>query len=334
MTLQLSRRKLLALAALSPLALARHARGDWDSWPTMKNLTISSDRMTFLEDGRPWVQRGTLDWPIYGRFLNEGELYAKDLFIDRRSVGANTIACAGMLAWPQWGFNPSHPDYWSKLRRFVEIADDEGMRLQFVVLCDTASLMPDLGAQKAHWERFLVTLGDKTNVSFVVANQPGHPTQTIRPEDTATYTKPSSFQQLLCARNNPFETDNPVMPPMDFSLYCSSRDGHLGYVEVGSSMWYVVNGWPTDPAAWGGTRQVSVLFEPARIEAGTQWGWDARPSNGWDDPGKWRQLGRSLCFKGTGGGNIYSRHGVNADLLTSPVIRACYVEFLGNIPNP
>ena len=289
----------------------------------MNRLSISADRLTFLENGQPWIQRGCLDWPLYGRFLNGGEAYARSIFRDRRSVGANTIALAGMLAWPDLGFNPTHPHYWTSLSRFAQIADEESIRLQWVVLCDTRELMPDLNSQIAHWERFLTHLGAAYNCTFVVANQPGHDSQTITRADTRLFLK--AFSHQLCSRDNPHESENPVLPPMDFSCYCSSRDPYKGYVEVGSSMWYVVHGWPKPEGnqTWDGTQQVSILFEPYRIEAS--------PSNGWDDPGKARQLARSLAFEGTGGGNCYSRQGRNAEVFTG-VTRDCYVEYLGNIP--
>jgi hypothetical protein len=292
----------------------------------MQPLTLSADRLSLLADGSPFIWRGTLDWPAYGRHLNEGAAYTHRLCNDRRSVGANTICCAGMLSWWQ-GLHPGHPRYWEELRPFADIAAEYDLRVCFVVLCDTRALMPDFNTQLAHWERFIVTLGDKTNVTCLVANQPGHPSQTITPAQTAVFTVPivGGFPPILCARDNPMESANPVLPPLDFTCYCSSRHPSKGFVEVGSSMWYVVNGWPDNPSAWRGTHRASILFEPARIEQD--------PSNGWDDPGKWRQLARSLAFKGTCGGNIYSRQGRDADVFTGR-IRACAVEYLGNIPNP
>lgn len=288
-------------------------------------LTISADKLTFLESGKPWVQRGTLSWPIYGRHLRHGSDYARTFFRDRKSVGANTVACAGMLGWADLGFGPHTPGYWDQLHPFCDIAEQEGIRLQWVVFCDTKQLMPDQATRLAHWERFLVHLGARTNTTFVVANQPGHPTQAIRPEQTVEFHKP--FPHQLIARNNPFEGHNPVVPCADFSLYCSSRselgDGYRGWALSGTDLWYIVNGWPEAPHEWGGTHQVSVLFERYRVELNTLWA----------DPAKARWGARCLTAKGTGGGNHYSREDRDAVPYTG-VTRACAVEFLGNIPTP
>lgn len=282
-------------------------------------LTISPDRLTFLEDGKPWVQRGVLAWPLYGRFLNEGPLLAGALMDDYVACGANTICCAGMLSW--WpGLNPTNPAYWSSLRPFVELAEQKRVRICFVVFCDTRSLMPDRASQIAHWERVLTTLGDKTNVTFVAVNQPGHPTQSCDPMD---FNPLPRFPGLLCARDNPMESANPTVPPLDFSCYCSSRNYPQGFVEVGSSMWYVVNGWEDHGNVWVGSHQVSVLFEPLHCRV-TDWT---------GNPGVWRQLARSLTFQGTGGGNMYSDALSQAQPLVG-IERACAVEFLGNLPTP
>jgi hypothetical protein len=80
------------------------------------------------------------------------------------------------------------------------------------------------------------------------------------------------------------------------------------------SMWTVVN---------DATRCASLMFEPP--PAGRQ------PR--WTDPGKWRQFGRSLCFTGTAGGNVYADQCAQAELLTGAV-RDCAVEYLGNSPKP
>lgn len=287
----------------------------------MKPLTVSTNRMTLLEDGKPFVWRGTLDWPLYGRFLNEGVDVTRGVMADRRSVGANTICCAGMLGW--WpGLNPSNPQYWDSLRPFVELAEQQDMRICFVVFCDTATLMPDRASMEAHYERFLVTLGDKTNVTFVGVNQPGHHTQS-RDCNPLRFSKPPSFPSLLCARDNPLEQGNPTLPAQDFSCYCSRRDYPKGYIEVGSSMFYVVEGWADAGIVWQGSHQASVLFEPLHC----------RPHDWTGSPGVWRQLARSLAFAGTAGGNFYSDQCSQAALLTD-VERMCAVEFCGNLPTP
>lgn len=301
----------------------------------MNDLTIDHDWLAFRDGHSFFVQRGSLTWPLYGLYLNEGELAAAKIMQDRRAVGANTISLIGM--WSRYAnLHPSNPTYWNLLRPFCQIAADEGMRLQWVVLADTKPSnvwldmpagvtwpgMPALADQKAHWERFLVTLGDFKNCTFIVANQPSHPSQTITANQTKEFVKPSDFQQLLCARNNPFEASNPVLPPMDFSCACTKRSFPYGHAELAWSMYNYVFG-NINQAAWPGTRQVTIAFEMPRIQEG----------NGWDNPGLWRRMGRQLCELGTGGGNVYSDQDRFAQIY-SGVTRDCAVEFLGNIPNP
>jgi hypothetical protein len=282
-------------------------------------LTISPDRLSFIHGVQSWIWRGTLDWMLYGRHLSEGEAVSRRIIQDRRSVGANTVCCAGNLFSWHPALRPDNPQSWSELRPFVDMAAEEDMRVCFVVFCTTTQLMPGMGSQLAHWERFVTTLGDKINVTLVLVNQPGYPDQ--RDFDSLAFSKiqVGTFPQLLCARGNPGEQENPRMPAWDFSCYCSSRD-ELKYAETGSSMHYIVDGWGPGQS-WQGTRQVSILFEPPHAhEIGT-----------WSDPSVWRQLGRSLCFKGTGGGNFYSDQCAQAQLLIGRQ-RACAIEFLGNIP--
>jgi hypothetical protein len=284
----------------------------------MQRLTVSPNGLGFLEGSTPFTWRGDLCWPLYGKYLALGEGAAREIFIDRRSVGANTVCVAGMLTWG-YPFSPDTPSYWDKLRRFVDIAAEESMRVCFVVFCDTATLMPDRAAQLAHWERFYVTLGDKDNVTLVLVNQAGHPSQNLRQDEIDQFQKPqpvAGFPALLAAKNNPFE-DNPVPnPAWDFSVFCTKRNEPHWYIEAGGvSMWTVVHDQAYAPA---------VMFEP--IRAG-----DKYPEA--LSPGKWRQLGRSLCFEGTVGGNLYSDQSSQA-VPFSGTIRNCAVEFLGNIPKP
>lgn len=284
----------------------------------MTRLTIRPDGLGFLDGGQPFTWRGDLCWPLYGKYLHQGEGAAREIFIDRRSVGANTICCAGMLTWGH-PFNPSTPGYWEKLRDFVDLAASESMRVCFVVFCDTRELMPDRGAQLAHWERFYVTLGDKSNVTLVLVNQAGHPSQALGVGDIDQFsrTQPvAGFPPLLCAKNNPME-DNPVPnPAWDFSVFCTKRNEPHWYIESGGlSMWTVVHDQAFAPA---------VMFEP--IRAGAKYPYALAP-------GKWRQLARSLCFEGTVGGNFYSDQSSQAQAF-SGTIRDCAVEYLGNIPTP
>jgi hypothetical protein len=291
----------------------------------MTPLTISADKMMFLEDGQPWVLRGFKDFAAFGRLLNDGELAYAALLKDRKAVGANTVEHLGMVDWVP-NLRPSNPKFWPGIQTATRLAGEEGLRVLWTVFADAQILMPDLPSQLAHWERFLVTLGATNNTLFMVSNQGD---KNGVPDDwRQRFTKPHDFSHLLCARDNPMESANPTLPALDWSGYCSSRDDVKGFVEVGSSMYYVVEGWRDGGIVWPGTHQVSVLTEPM--------GFDERPSPGrrWADPGKARQLARSLCFKGTGGGFIHTQAGIEGKLLdsTRPVQRACAIEFLGNVP--
>lgn len=280
-------------------------------------LTLTPDRLGLMDGPSRFTWRGVLDWCLFGRYMRDGADTVRVLVQDRRSVGANIICCAGMLAWFE-GLNTSNPLYWDSLRPFAELLESEQMRLCFVVFCDTESLMPNAAAQAAHWDRFLTTLGDKINVVFVGVNQPGHDGQNADP--MVAHRMPN-FPQLLVARDNPNESGNPTVPALDFSCYCSSRDEVKGVIEVGSSLSYVVNGWPD--GGWGGTHGAVVLFEGPHF----------RPTGPWASPAKARQLARSLCFDGTVGGNYYCDQLSQSQTLAG-VERDMAVEFCGNIPNP
>lgn len=289
----------------------------------MNRLTVSADGLGFMDGEKPFVWRGGLDWSAMGLLLEQGEAAYRALLRDRRSVGQNTICVAGMLSWGH-PFMPETPGYWNAVRdghgrsALTDIALEEGMRVCVVVLCDTAGR--DLAWMRAHWQRWYVSLGDKPNVTFVLANQAGHPSQGMSEADLETFerTQPvAGFPAALCAKNNPFE-DNPVpRNHWDFSAFCAKRNDPNWFMEAGCvSMWTVVHDQAHAPA---------VLFEPIRCG-------DKYPES--KDPGKWRQLGRSLCFKGTVGGNFYSDDNAQARPYAAGVVHDSAVEFLGNIPLP
>ncbi len=291
----------------------------------MLPLTLSTDKLAFMEGGAAWTWRGTLDWAWLSRFFHEGEAVARQILVDRRSVGANTICTAAMSSWSD--LDPrAMLNYWDDqrgIRRACDLAAEEAMRLCFVVFTTTRQLgFTDLASQKNHWERFYVTLGDKPNVTLVLVNQPGQTDQPGFDPMAFERTQPvASFAPLLCARANPSTDNNPPIPAWDFSCFCCTRDEDR-WMTIGSSMAYVVNGWPKS-VEWAGTKGASVLFES----------WHATPGTVFCDPGLGRQIGRSLCFKGTVGGNAYGDQLAASALLTGEE-RDYTIELLGNIPAP
>lgn len=311
----------------------------------MQPLTISDDRLMFLEEGRPWVQRGCLDWPAFGILMNDGELAFRDIVVDRRSVGANTMTVG--LMWSRHpGLHPNNPKFWDSLTPMAHIAHEEGMRIQPIVFASTADRINGqpvewLGmgepwpgfpeaAQRPHWDRVLTHLGAEPNVNtFIVANQPGHRDQPI-PTVAQTGQFPKAFPQQLICRSNPFEDQNPPLPVADFSGVDTKRRMPFAVGEIAWSFWNYINGF-VDQNKWRGTRSLTVLLEPPPVDESEQH--DPGQYFGWCVPGWWRQIARQLCLEGCGGGNFYSKQNRFGRPLTG-ITRMCAVEFLGNIPNP
>lgn len=270
-------------------------------------------------DGESFVWRGTLTWSLYGRCLYEGLESARRVVLDRRSVGANTICCSLMLSWG-FPFGPSHPQFWTMLTRFVRMCADEEMRLCLIVFADTKLIMPDQPSQLAHWQRVYTHLGAESHVTLVLANQPGHHTQSI---DVMAFQPPPSvagFPPLLAARENPLEDNPPRLPPWSFAAFCTKRNDPNWFMEAGcGSMWYTVNGFGSYP----GTHCPTVVFESVPF--------GRRPE--WTDPNKARQFGRSCCFRGTIGANAYSDYDARSELYPAGLVRDCVTEMLGNLPD-
>ena len=290
----------------------------------MNRLTKSPDGLGLLDGTIPFTWRGTLTWTLYGLWLHS-QAEARNVVRDRRSVGANTVCFASQLCWLHQGrpysiFAPTiTPGYHNQIRSFADMLQEEEMRACMVVLCDTAYLGQDYNAMRDHWKWCYTAVGDQPNWTLVVANQPFHPTQSNELKDhIMEFERPPSiagFPPLLVARDNPNEDNPPTTPPLDFAAFCSKRNEPFWYVEAGGlSMWTIVNDHTNCP---------TVLFEPPPCGRRSEW----------TDPGKWRQFGRSLCFKGTVGANFYSDHDAASLILTGPT-RDCAVEFLGNIPLP
>lgn len=289
----------------------------------MDRLTLSSDGLRLNSGSSPFIWRGILDWPLYGRYLNEGSAVVREVLKDRRSVGANIVCCGAQLGW--WpNLHPGNPGWWPGWRPFVDLCSEEGMRVCPIVFCDTATYPQ--ADYEAHWVRFYTQLGDKSNVVLVGMNQPGHPSQDNKGlVDSGVLGRLAvksiaGFPPLLFARENPYEGANPILPAGDFTLYCEDRNINR-WMETGASMAYVVWGWGPGES-WQGSRRASVLFEP----------WHAKPYGESGNPWYWRARARELSAPGTVGGNFYSDQCAKSQLLTDGE-RACAVEYLGNIPN-
>lgn len=295
----------------------------------MNRLTVNKDLLWLMDGDNPFMVNGCLMWGLYGFYLDQGEAKLREVLDDRKNIGFNTVTVLSM--WSRWkNFHPSFygQTYWDGWRIFLDILASYEMRCIITVLADTKPTsewidtegdwpgMPNLQDQKDHWKRLIVTVGDKDNVMFVVANQPGHSSQTIKPIHTIEFDVPQvgDFPKMLFARNNPMEAANPVLPAGDFSCACTKRREPFAYAEIGFSMHTYVHG--NVSGTWTGTKQPTILLEPYKIEKS----WTL-------DPGKAKVLARQTgAAKGSGGGNIWT-HNDRMCVPYSGLERLCAIEF-------
>jgi hypothetical protein len=213
-----------------------------------------------------------------------------------------------------------HADYFDKLGPFADLLASYQLRVEFVVFADAQIIMPDQPSQKAHWDRVAATLGGKKNVFLQVVNQGDK-----NGVDSLAFEKTAQFPWLLESRDSGMESANPKTPPLDYSAYTSTRSDVKWFVETGSSMYYVLYGWGTPD--WQGTiaagNQVAVLDEPMGASETDQ------PGKRSNDPGKFKQLARSLVWGN--GATFHSDSGITSEIM-GPVQHAAGVEFLGNLP--
>ncbi len=287
------------------------------------------DGLAFVDaTGHEFRWKGVTDFVLFSRYVHGEDI--TPVLKDRRSVGANLVRTFGMLA--SWG-NPAsssadgvihfypqdYPDYFDKLRSFLDLLKLYELRCEFVVFADAQIVMPDQGQQLAHWNRVAVSIGDKTNVLLQVVNQGKKngvdPTVFPNPQD--------AWPNLLASRDSGMEADNPPAPNgFAYSAYTSSRGDIKWFVEQGSSMYYLIYGWgPGEP--WQGTRQVSILDEPMGASETNQPG---RRSN---DPALFKQLARSLVW---GNGATFHCDDCVMSVPLGARQHAAAVEFLGNLP--
>jgi hypothetical protein len=204
----------------------------------------------------------------------------------------------------------------------------EGMRVCMVALCDTKFHMPALSTQRQYWQWLYTAVGDYPHWLWVLANQPGHATQTIGEGDLAQFEPPPSiagFPPALAALFNPHGDETPfTLPGWAFSAFCSKREDPNWWAEIGFSLATAVqlgaNGRP-------GTHQATVLFEPppsGRVD---------HPE--WTSADKRRQMARMIAPKGIIGANHYSVNAADSLLYdeSSPEW-ASLIEFIANLPNP
>jgi hypothetical protein len=116
----------------------------------------------FSLSGSPWQWRGSTDFMLFRDYLNGKDI--SEVLTQRREAGANIIRVLGMAHYipvnaGQPAFNVSnYPQYFDKLRTFVDYVATFGLRVEFTALADGQLLMPDAAQQDAFLARVVGAL--------------------------------------------------------------------------------------------------------------------------------------------------------------------------------
>jgi len=160
-------------------------------------LSVVGNRFV-REDGSLFQWRGFSDFSLFQRFTLGEDITA--LLDERQALGVNILRVFGMFdtgIGNASGLGPFNPT-WSglQLTAFLNLLAERGLRCEFTVFADAQVLMPDLSAQRQHFQSICLLLQDHWNVVVELVNEPlGNDASKngVHPKD---FTKPSG---VLCA---------------------------------------------------------------------------------------------------------------------------------------
>lgn len=288
------------------------------------HVGTSNGRPVFLrENGSifPWI--GCSDFALFARFCR-GEDIAP-ILDERIAIGFNILRVFGMfdrfgIGGPQASglgeFTPANtPDYYGKLRAFVDLFQSRGLRIEFVYFADadarpdsTGGLMTDRASRQAHIDNVHEALLGTWGVCHEIANEAFK-----NFADAESYTIDPALGIRAYGTKLPDGDIPDVWPSLDYLTphdherkdewprtvrgygeivdklrKCVVADEPMGYAEV-----FRPGSRATDPndGAWfaagmamfasGSTFHsddgvASRLFRPVQKEAATAWAWAAR----------------------------------------------------------
>jgi len=142
--------------------------------PASEDGPITVNRPAMYDStGQCWQWRGFTDFLLLYRYLTNVDL---DPFLTERiGLGANVLRVLSMVGWDecQPPFYPQNfPDYYTKLRQFVDLLAEFQIRVELTVFADAQIVMPDSNQRKQHLQQVISTLQGCWNVFIEIANEP------------------------------------------------------------------------------------------------------------------------------------------------------------------
>lgn len=135
---------------------------------------IAVDRPIMVDqDGAIWQWKGFTDFLLLYRYLTGVDI--QPYLTERIGLGANVLRVLSMVAWDDISprFYPQDfPHYYTRIRDFVDLLADAGVRCEFTVFADAQIVMPDEDDRQAHLANVLDALDGCWNVFVEIANEP------------------------------------------------------------------------------------------------------------------------------------------------------------------
>lgn len=185
-------------------------------------------------DGKPWQWRGATDFSLYLKFLQNTP--GLDAVRDQRAAaGATIVRVLGMVnsfthLWPQ-----EHGDFYTRLPAFAKWLEEAGLYLEFSVFADAQIIMPNVSAQRSHFDFVCGAVAPCPNVLIELGNEYGdwrngdYGKNGFNPADFA---KP---QGVLSCRGSAVGDVPPILNPWDYSTFHETRN-FPGWVKDGNTI--------------------------------------------------------------------------------------------------
>jgi hypothetical protein len=131
-------------------------------------------------DGVPWTQIGCSDFRLLERFLRGEDI--GQVLAERANIGFNQLRVFAMCDLMFHLYPQEHADYPQRLRQFLEIVADYGLRVELTVLVDATRVMPDTGSQQIFFNQVVDVVRGMPHVFLELVNENDQTINRINPD--------------------------------------------------------------------------------------------------------------------------------------------------------